>query len=211
MKNLNFSEIFQALNKLFRKELEISSKSSRDPFRILISCILSLRTKDEVSIPASERLFKLIKTPENLLKLPNKKIEQLIYPVGFYRRKAENIKQISQKLITEFGSKVPSTKTELLLIKGVGLKTANLVLSRAFNIPAICVDTHVHRISNRLGWVKTKSPDETEGKLSEILPKKYWHDINELLILHGRNTCKPRGPKCRECVINKYCVYFEGL
>lgn len=199
--------IFRILKEDYPSDIFINV-NTKEPFRVLIACILSLRTKDEVSLPAAERLFKAIRIPKELIELSNKKVEQIIYPVGFYRRKSKNIKEIAKTLIKKFNSKVPSTRRKLLSIKGVGLKTANLVLSKAFDIPAICVDTHVHRISNRLGWVKTSKPNETEAKLSKILPKKYWKDINYLFVLHGKNTCKPRGQKCNECVINQYCKTY---
>jgi len=206
MATKKFSEIFKILKKKYKSDFFIDA-NTKNPFRILISCILSLRTKDEVTLPATERLFKVAKTPSQLAKLPNKKIEQLIYPTGFYKKKSENIKQISNILIKKYNSKVPKTQNELLSIKGVGLKTANLVLSKAYNIPAICVDTHVHRISNRLGWVKTKTPNETEAELSKILPKKFWRDINYMFVMHGKETCKPRGPKCSRCSILEYCEF----
>jgi len=165
----------------------IIEKYGADPYLILISCLLSLRTKDTVSYPASVRLFSKAKTPRAMLKLSPKTIEKLIYPVGFYRNKARSIHSISQELLTRFKGKVPQTKEELLSMKGIGLKTANLVLSEAFNIPAICVDTHVHRIANQIGMVKTKTPEETEKKLMEILPRQYWSEFNPLLVMWGQN------------------------
>jgi len=208
--NKYFSQVFNILRKKYKSDFFIDA-NTKDPFRILISCILSLRTKDEVTLPATERLFSEIKTPAELIQLSNKKVEQLIYPVGFYKRKAVTIKDISKTLINKFNSKVPKTQKELLSIKGVGLKTANLVLSKAYDLPAICVDTHVHRISHRLGWVQTKTPDETEAALSKILPQKYWQDINYMFVMHGKETCKPRGQKCSNCDINKYCEYYENI
>ena len=165
-------------------------KYGRDPYLTLISCLLSLRTRDTVSYPASVRLFKKAKTPRTMLKLTPKAIEKLVYPVGFYRTKARGILSASNDLLERFKGKVPESKEELLSIKGVGLKTANLVLSEAFGIPAICVDTHVHRISNQIGLVKTKTPEQTEKELMELLPKRYWIEFNPLLVMWGQQ----RGP-----------------
>ena len=169
---------------------KIVEKYGRDPYLILISCLLSLRTRDTVSYPASARLFEKAKTPRSMLKLSPETIEKLIYPVGFYRNKARSILSVSAELLKRFKGKVPETSENLLSIKGVGLKTTNLVLSEAFRIPAICVDTHVHRISNQIGLVHTKTPEETEKKLMEILPKRYWREFNPLLVMWGQN----RGP-----------------
>jgi endonuclease-3 len=182
-------------------------RNGTDPFKILISTILSLRTKDQTTAQASDRLFKVADTSEKILKLSEEEIEKLIYPVGFYRNKAKIIKEISKILVEKFNSKVPDDLETLLSFKGVGRKTANLVLSEGFGKPAICVDVHVHRISNRIGLVKTKSPEETEFKLMEILPKKYWKDINFVLVAFGQTICIPVKPKCKECPIIKYCEY----
>lgn len=184
---------------------QIVTQFGKNPFLILISCLLSLRTKDTVSLPASRRLFEIAKTPEQILKLPIEKIEKIIYPVGFYRKKAINLHEVSQNLIKNFGGKVPSNEKELLSIKGVGRKTANLVLGEGFGIPAICVDTHVHRISNRLGLVKTTSVEETERELKEVLPKKYWLEVNRLLVKWGQNICVPISPFCSKCAISDLC------
>ncbi len=166
---------------------KIVDKYGQNPYLILISCLLSLRTRDTVSYPASVRLFARAKTPRAMLKLSPKTIEKLIYPVGFYRTKARSILSISEDLLKRFKGKVPQSKEDLLSFKGVGLKTANLVLSEAFGIPAICVDTHVHRISNQIGLVKTKTPEQTEKKLMELLPKRYWSEFNSLLVMWGQN------------------------
>ncbi|MEA1945366.1 MAG: endonuclease III [Euryarchaeota archaeon] len=178
---------------------------NRDPFLVLISCILSLRTKDEVTSAASERLFSLAKTPEEMLRLSATDIESAIYPVGFYRRKAVQIREISKELIEQYNSKVPDDIDDLLKFKGVGRKTANIVITLGFNKPGIAVDTHVHRISNRLGLVVTKTPDQTEFELRRILPEKYWRDFNDLLVVHGQNICTPVSPKCSICPISRYC------
>jgi len=183
----------------------IVKQYGRDPFLVLISCILSLRTKDTVSLPASQRLFKLAKTPQTLLTIPLHTIEKVIYPCGFYRQKAKQIIQICRDLLSNFDGIVPSTEQELLTLKGVGRKTANLVLGEGFGIPAICVDTHVHRISNRLGLVKTKTPEETERALQKLLPKKYWVEYNTLLVIWGQNVCVPISPFCSECPIFDLC------
>lgn len=185
--------------------VNIVKKYGQDPYLVLISCLLSLRTKDTVSFPASVRLFEHAKTPQQMLKLPVKTIEKLIYPTGFYRRKAHLLHEVSQDLLNRFGAKVPHAEQELLSINGVGRKTANLVLGVAFDIPAICVDTHVHRISNRLGLVKTKTTDETEQELKKILPPEYWIEYNHLLVQWGQNICVPIAPKCSQCAIAHLC------
>jgi len=183
---------------------QISNKSS-SPFMVLISCILSLRTKDNTTAQASERLFRLAKTPETMIRLSNRTIEKAIYPVGFYRNKAKVIKNISTELIEKYHSKVPDTIDDLLAFKGVGRKTANLVVTMGYGKPGICVDTHVHRIINRWGYVKTKTPEETEFALREKLPKRYWIIINNLLVTFGQNICKPISPLCKRCRIYIYC------
>jgi len=183
---------------------QISNKS-RSPFMVLISCILSLRTKDNTTAQASERLFRLAKTPETMRRLSNRTIEKAIYPVGFYRNKAKVIKNISTELIEKYHSKVPDTIDDLLAFKGVGRKTANLVVTMGYGKPGICVDTHVHRIINRWGYVNTKTPEETEFALREKLPKRYWIIINNLLVTFGQNICKPISPLCTQCRIHIYC------
>ncbi len=172
---------------------------------VLISCILSLRTKDNTTIQASERLFNLAKTPEAMMGLPVKKIEKTIYPVGFYRNKARAIKNICKELTEKYHSKVPDTIDELLKFKGVGRKTANLVVTIGYGKPGICVDTHVHRITNRWGYVKTKTPEQTEFALRKKLPARYWLIINDLLVTFGQNICKPISPLCSRCGLYKYC------
>lgn len=185
--------------------VSIVKKYGQDPFLILISCILSLRTKDNVSLPASIRLFDLAKTPELMLELSIRQIEVAIYPVGFYKQKSKNIHKICKILIEKYNSRVPDSQKELLSLPGVGLKTANLVLGQGFGIPAICVDTHVHRISNRLGLVNTKSPEETEIELNKVLPEKYWLVYNNLLVKWGQNICVPISPFCSKCAISHLC------
>jgi endonuclease-3 len=190
---------------LYLPWLENFASLDRDPFKVLISCILSLRTQDKTTGDASERLFKLASTPEALSRLSLKTIEKAIYPVGFYRVKAGTIKDISREIIQRHHARVPDTLEELLALKGVGRKTANLVLTRAFNKYGICVDTHVHRITNRWGLVTTKSPDETELALRETLPKRFWKDLNGILVAFGQSICQPLSPFCSRCTIYSVC------
>jgi endonuclease-3 len=179
-----------------------------DPFRVLISCILSLRTKDEVTERASNALFKIAGNPKKLAKLGIARIERLIRQVNYYRTKAERIRGIAKTLIKDYKSKVPDTFEELLKLKGVGRKTANIVMMHGHrNKEALAVDVHVHVISNRLGLVKTKNADETEKQLRKVLPKKYWPVYNDYLVIYGQNICTTAYPKCGSCVIEKYCVY----
>ena len=199
--------------KILKKELKnlpdpsvtLVGKRWKSPFLVLISCILSLRTKDETTLPASERLFALADTPEQMLRLSSKKIEQTIYPVGFYRTKARNILGICHDLIDQFNGQVPDDLETLLTFKGVGRKTANLVLTEGFGKLGVCVDTHVHRISNRFGFVRTGTPEETENELRKKLPKRYWIEYNSLLVVWGQNVCKPISPFCSNCRLGTYC------
>jgi len=177
----------------------------QDPYLVLISCILSLRTNDKTTYPATLRMLELGKTPKDFANADLKELEKAIYPVGFYINKAKQIIELSKVLIEKYNSNVPESIDELVKFKGVGRKTANLVVARGFNKPAICVDVHVHRIFNRLGYVKTKTPDETEIELRKKLPKKHWIAINTLLVTHGQNVCKPINPQCSICPIEKYC------
>ncbi len=179
---------------------------TRDPFKVLISTVISLRTKDDVTRKASERLYKLAVTPEEMLKLSGKKIEKAIYPAGFYRNKAKTILDISKLIIDKYNGKVPDDLDELLKIKGVGRKTANLVLTQGYGLPGICVDTHVHRISNRIGYVSTKTPKDTEFVLREKLPEEYWIEYNDLLVTFGQNVCKPISPLCSQCPVHDHCM-----
>ena len=194
-----------ALNNVKRTDFVNFMEEVKDPYIVLICCILSLRTNDKTTYPASMRMLNLGKTPVEISKIDIKTLENAIYPVGFYKNKAEQIIELSKILVERYNSKVPDTIEELIKFKGVGRKTANLVLTKGFNKPAICVDVHVHRICNRMEYVKTKTPEETEFKLREILPKEYWIDFNTLLVTHGQNVCKPQRPKCEICSINKYC------
>jgi endonuclease-3 len=181
------------------------ARSTADPFRVLISCVLSLRTRDQTTHEAASRLFALADTPQKMLQLTPLKIEKAIYPVGFYHVKAKNILSICRELVEAYDSGVPDTIEELLKLKGVGRKTANLVVTLGYNKPGICVDTHVHRISNRLGYVKTKTPSQTETALRGKLPGQYWVTFNDLLVTHGQNICMPISPFCSRCCIHSYC------
>ncbi|HET6420135.1 MAG TPA: endonuclease III [Geobacteraceae bacterium] len=183
----------------------IVSQREGNPFKVLISCILSLRTQDRTTGAASERLFTLADTPGKMVELPGEVIEKAIYPVGFYRNKTVNILEICRELIGSYNGSVPDSIDELLKLKGVGRKTANLVVTLGFGKPGICVDTHVHRICNRWGYVKTGTPEETEFALRKKLPKEYWIVINDLLVTFGQNQCTPVSPKCSTCQIYHLC------
>ena len=181
------------------------TRHSRNPFKVLIATILSLRTKDETTGPAAERLFKLADTPRAMLSIDQNLIAETIFPVGFYKNKARNIHEICTDLLERFDGRVPDDLDQLLSIKGVGRKTANLVLTHGYGKPGICVDTHVHRISNRFGYVKTSEPDKTEFALREKLPKEYWLIYNDLLVTFGQNLCKPISPLCSQCPVAHLC------
>jgi endonuclease III len=185
---------------------KISEANREDPFRILISTILSARTQDATTHAASTRLFRRARTPQTMAKLPVKTIEELIYPVSFYRYKAGYVKACCEMLVTRFGGQVPRTMEELVMLPGVGRKTANLVLILGFkSLENICVDTHVHRISNRLGWVRTELPDETEQALYRNTDRAWWPYINLYLVTWGQNVCRPLYPRCGDCVIADEC------
>jgi endonuclease-3 len=184
---------------------EVADETERDPFRILIACLLSLRTKDETTGPAAERLFALAHAPEAMLRLTPSRIERAIFPVGFYRTKARVILGVCRDLLARFDGTVPDDLDALLTLKGVGRKTANLVVTMGFGKPGICVDTHVHRISNRLGFVRTKSPDQTEQALRRKLPPRHWIELNDLLVAFGQNVCQPLSPRCSTCPVRALC------
>ena len=175
------------------------------PFTTLIACLLSLRTQDKTTYAACEKLFRLAETPQTMAVLPASRIEKAIYPVGFYKTKAKNIKEICRLLLSQNDGGVPDELDELLKLPGVGRKTANLVITMGFGKPGICVDTHVHRITNRWGYVRTKTPEQTEMTLREKLPRQYWIIINDLLVAYGQNLCKPISPLCSRCKIAPYC------
>jgi len=185
----------------------IIQEYGKNPFLILISCLLSLRAKDVVAIHVCRNLFQKVQTPQELLVIPRKDLEKLIFSIGFYRNRAKVLHEVSQVIHKQYNDTIPKSLEKLLQIKGIGRKTANLVLGLAFDIPAICVDTHVHRISNRLGLVKTKTPEQTEIALKKILLKNHWIEWNKLLVIWGQNKCTPRAPKCPQCAIKHLCDY----
>ncbi len=182
------------------------ARTKRDPFRILISTIISLRTKDDVTREASERLFALADTPRRMMRLGVEKVADAIYPAGFYKNKSQVIIDTSRTIVEKFKGKVPRDIETLLSIKGVGRKTANLVVTLGYNEPGICVDTHVHRITNRWGYVRTKTPHDTEFALRKSLPKEYWIEINDILVTFGQNMCKPVSPHCSKCPVHVQCA-----
>jgi endonuclease-3 len=186
----------------------VAERYKQDPWAVLASTILSLRTKDEVTLVCSRALLEKAPTPEALLAVPEEELIALVYPAGFYRTKAENLRKIARILGEQYGGKVPADMEALLALPGVGRKTANLVLIEAFDMDGICVDVHVHRICNRAGWLESRHPDETEGILRQILPRKYWKGINALLVLYGQHLCRPVSPFCSQCVIRSHC---QGL
>ncbi len=205
---MNIDKIVQTLKDANqpRSEFVHLMDSFNDPYLVLIGCILSLRTNDRTTYPATLRMLELAKTPQEMKNVKPESLAKAIYPVGFYENKANQIIELSRQICDELDGKVPDEIEDLCKFKGVGRKTANLVLARGFNKPAICVDVHVHRIFNRLGYIKTKNPEETEFALREKLPKKYWIDINTLIVTHGQNVCKPIKPSCSECPIADYCA-----
>lgn len=182
------------------------SRDQRDPFRVLISTMLSLRTKDSTTAAATPRLFALANSPDKMAKLKPERIEQAIYPVGFYRVKARNIIAVCCELVEKYNSRVPDDLEALVALPGVGRKTANLVMTQGFGKLGICVDTHVHRITNRWGYIKTKTPEQTEMELRGKLPTQYWIEINDHLVTLGQNICHPTSPKCSICPVKAYCA-----
>lgn len=205
--NERIEKIVDSLNKAEqpRSEFVHLMDTFQNPYLVLISCILSLRTNDKTTYPATLRMLELGRTPEDFANCDVKELEKAIYPVGFYANKAKQIVELSKRLVEEYNSQVPESIEEMTKFNGVGRKTANLVMSRGFNKPAICVDVHVHRIFNRLGYIKTKNPEETEFALREKLPIKHWIDINTLLVTHGQNVCKPIKPMCDICPVKDLC------
>jgi len=204
-KALKTIKLIKQQSKSFKVPIVTEVAKKRNPYLVLISCILSLRTKDKTTVEASKRLFRIAATPAKMLKLSKEKISKLIYPVGFYRNKSSEILEISKKIMHDFSGRVPHTMEELLNFRGVGRKTANLVLGLGFNIPAICVDTHVHRITNRLGWARTGNPEETEYALEKIIPKNHWIELNTILVTFGQNLCVPVSPFCSRCDVFGIC------
>jgi endonuclease-3 len=209
MQTADFKKILKRLERVVSQwdapVVTLIARTGEGPFRVLISCLLSLRTKDETTAPAVQRLFAIADTPQGILKIPQKEIEKLIYPVGFYRVKARVLRQVSSDILSRFGGRVPDTMDDLLTLGGVGRKTANLVLSQGWKKEAICVDVHVHRITNRLGYVKTRNPDETEFALRRKLPVASWRVINQILVAFGQNHCRPVSPHCSTCPVAKDC------
>lgn len=211
MVSWNESRVRKLVQRLedFRRECRVTTlaeeEKTRSPFRLLVACVISLRTKDEVTAEASQRLFAIAPDPERLAELDVESIAKAIYPAGFYNTKARQLKDIGRILRDEYGSEIPPDESPLLALPGVGRKTANLVLGLGFGIPAICVDTHVHRISNRLGLVNTKTPEQTERALNEVLPRDLWVPINDLLVTFGQNRCHPTSPRCTGCPLDDLC------
>ncbi len=209
MKDKDITSVVKILKNEVRRfktpSVTVIADTIKTPFSVLVSCVISLRTKDDVTATASKKLFKLARTPKATSGLTLKQIEEAIYPAGFYRNKAVTIKDMSKRLVSEYGGVVPDTVEELVTFKGVGRKTANLVVTLGYGKPGICVDIHVHRITNRWGYVATKNPDKTEIALREKLPRRYWIPINDLLVAYGQNLCKPVSPMCSNCKIDKYC------
>ncbi len=205
--NRNIDEVIRKLKRAVRQWQEpVVGHYKEDPFTTLIGCLLSLRTQDATTQGACQRLFRLARTPQAMVQLPIRVIERAIYPVGFYRTKARRIKTICHHLLTRYGGRVPDDLEELLTLKGVGRKTANLVVTLAYHKPGICVDTHVHRITNRWGYVKTKTPEQTEFALRKILPKQHWMILNDLLVTFGQNLCHPTSPWCSACPLVSVCA-----
>jgi endonuclease III len=203
-----YSKVVEQLKNYYKNDVPALTRIATErnsPFLVLIGCLLSLRTKDETTDVAMERLMKSVSTPHDLIKVPTADLEKIIYPVGFYRNKARLIKEVAQTVIEKYHDQVPDTIEELVTIRGIGRKTANIVVTEGFGKAGIAVDTHVHRISNRMGAVKTRNPDETEQALRQALPPEYWRAYNPLLVTHGRRTCTPLSPFCSRCPISDLC------
>lgn len=210
MSSRNINKIMKTLEKHFhytkRTTLNRLRKSAKpDAFKILISCLLSLRTKDSNTENVSEKLFRAASSPKAIAKMPLKKLEKIIYSSGSYRKKARTLKHVSSIILKKHKGKVPNSKEELLAIKGIGSKTANIVLCFAYGKDVLPIDVHCHRTPNRLGWVKTKTPEQTEQELEKILPEEYWREFNAIFVLFGKTICQPVSPFCSKCPINKYC------
>ncbi|WP_461830083.1 endonuclease III domain-containing protein [Aquifex sp.] len=209
MKKEDLPKVLEILKKEFPKwnapVVHMIAQHRRDPFRVLVCALLSTRTKDELTHRVCKRFFEKVKSPEDLVKLSEEEIQRLIYPVGFYRVKAKQLKEIGKILLERYGGRVPDALEELVKLPGVGRKVGNLVLSKGYNKPAIVVDVHVHRIVNRWCLIKSKNPTETEFKLMEIAPKELWSEINYLLVAFGQTICTPQKPKCEVCPVENYC------
>lgn len=209
MTRFPFAELIARLERFYKDETPVIGRimaQHNDPFLVLIGCLLSLRTKDETTDAAMQRLTARARTPEQLLAIPTPELEKIIYPVGFYRNKAAVLKGVSRTILEKYRGEVPDSIDELLTMKGVGRKTANIVITEGFGQPGVAVDTHVHRISNRLGALRTKTPDQTETELRKVLPGKFWRVYNPLLVTHGRRTCTPLSPFCSRCPVFDLCA-----
>jgi endonuclease-3 len=214
MKKIPFNRIFKYLNEAYSFVPvinKLSNLKNPDPFRILVTTMLSSRTKDETTEYASQRLFNIISRPEDILNTNVKNIREAIFPVGFYKTKTKNLIKLSETIIKKYKGKVPDNINDLTSLPGVGVKTATLVLSEAFGKNEICVDTHVHRISNRLGIVNTKKPEQTMLELKKVLPVKHWKSINNLMVSFGKTICKPVRPLCHECKLCDICMYYNTV
>lgn len=211
MNDAYWDSVFTLFKQAIEKEggilpsVSVIAERENDPFRVLIATIISLRTKDEVTLDASTKLFSLAKDPESMLNLSEEEIQKAIYPSGFYKTKARNIRAISRILLEQYGGVVPNDQTLLLSLPGVGIKTANLTLNLGFQVEAICVDCHVHQIANRMGWVETKTPEQTEKDLMDIMPRRFWIPLNELLVRYGQLICTPISPFCSKCPETERC------
>lgn len=205
----NFKYVLKTLKQEYQKSdspsVTLIANTTKNPYNVLISTLISLRTKDEVTLAASQKLFSKANNIHDLLKLSEEEIASLIYPCGFYKTKAGRILEIAHIIINEYNGNIPNELDQLLSLPGVGRKTANLVLSLGFNKPGLCVDTHVHRITNRFGWVKTRTPEKTEMALRKLLPQKFWRDINDFLVSYGQTICKPISPFCSRCPLSAEC------
>ncbi len=207
-RGMKIEKSLKILSKVYKSNEKTTLNRMRkkpDAFKILISCLLSLRTQDKNTEKASAKLFAVADTPEAIAKLPSKKLEKLIFSSGHYKKKARILQHVSEELIKRFNSKVPNTREKLLSIKGIGPKTANIVLAFAFGKNVLPIDTHCHRIPNRLGWIKTKTPEQTEKELEKMLPKKYWREFNAVFVQFGQTICQPVSPWCSRCPIREYC------
>ncbi len=209
MKREDIDKVIRILEEEYKRNnapvVTLIAERTKEPFKVLVSALISTRTRDETTIEVVKKLFKRVKTPKDLVDIPLKDLEQLLYPVGFYRNKARYLKELGKELEEKYGGKVPANIEDLLKLKGVGRKVATLVLSDGYGKDYICVDTHVHRIVNRWCLIKTKTPEETEKALMKVLPKKYWKKINRLLVSFGQRICTPLRPRCEECPIEDYC------
>jgi endonuclease III len=208
MEEIDFNAIMNKLKEVYPSTEKTTLNRMRkkpDAFKVLISCLLSLRARDENTEKVSKQLFEVANTPQEIVNIPIEKLEKIIFSSGHYKKKARTLQHVSNELINRFNSKVPDKKEELLSIKGIGPKTANIVLAFAFNQLVLPIDTHCHRIPNRLGWIKTKTPEKTEKELEKILPKEYWADFNAIFVQFGRDICQPVSPWCSKCPIRQYC------